>query len=218
MMKRLLGVALTGLGIALPLDASAQLGLGARIGTLGIGGEAALELSERFVVRGGAGLSKLKANTTFGGVPVELDLPEAWYNVGVDFYLNGSLRIGAGVAYKPDDPSIRGAFTEAVEIGGVVLTPGEIGDLTGTIDSDDEAAYLLLGFGKHTDSGIGLFIDVGTVILGSPTVDLQASGGTYPQDELDVLLRQEAREFEDQMKTYLRFWPIMSLGLRIGIG
>lgn len=217
-MRKFFTLALLGLLTASPSRVAAQLGVGARIGTLGIGGEAALELSDRFVFRGGAGLSKLTASTTFDGVPVVLELPEAWYNLGVDFYLNSALRLGAGVAYKPDDPSIRGDFTGAVDIGGVTLTPAEIGTLTGTIDSDDQAAYVLLGFGKHTDSGIGLFIDVGTVILGSPTVDLQATGGTYPQDELDLLLREEARAFENDMKTYLRFWPIMSLGLRIGIG
>jgi hypothetical protein len=191
------------------------LSIGLRIG---IGGEGAIALSDRFTLRGGAGLSKFETSTSFNAVPVVLELPDAWYNVGVDFYLNSALRIGGGIVFKSDDPSIRGDLMGPVTIGGVELTPAEIGTLTGVVDMDEQAAYALFGFGKHTDSGVGLFIDAGAAIFGSPSVTLSAEGGTYPEDELDQLLTEESRNFEDDMKTYLRVWPILSIGLRIGIG
>jgi hypothetical protein len=207
-------VALVGLA---PTAVSGQLGIAARVGTLGLGGEGSIAFSDRFVLRGGAGFWKVETGTSFNGVPVTLELPDAWYNVGIDFYLNSALRIGGGVVFKPDDPTIRGDLTGPVTIGGVELTPSEIGALTGVVDMDGQAAYALFGFGKHTDSGVGLFIDVGAAIFGSPRVLLSAEGGTYPQAELDQLLAEEARNFEDDMKAYLRIWPILSIGLRIGI-
>ncbi len=208
------------LGLLLAVDgASAQVGVAGRIGTLGIGAEAAISLSDRIVIRGGLGLSQLEANTTFDGVSVVLTLPESWYNVGIDLYLNGSFRIGGGILFKPDDPTITGAFEDEVEIGGRTFTSAEIGTLTGQVLSEDRAAYVLIGFGKHTSSGIGLSLDVGAAFLGNPSVTLAAEGGTFPdQAELDARLELEAQAFEEDMKAYLKIWPILSLGIRIGIG
>ena len=208
------------LGLLLAVDgASAQVGVAGRIGTLGIGAEAAIGLSDRIVIRGGMGLSQLEANTTFDGVSVILTLPESWYNVGIDLYLNGAFRIGGGILFKPDDPTITGAFEEEVEIGGRTFTSAEIGTLTGQVLSEDRAAYVLIGFGKHTSSGIGLSLDVGAAFLGNPSVTLAAEGGTFPdQAELDARLELEAQAFEEDMKAYLKIWPILSLGIRIGIG
>ena len=85
--------------------------------------------------------------------------------------------------------------------------------------SEDRAAYVLIGFGKHTSSGIGLSLDVGAAFLGNPSVTLAAEGGTFPdQAELDARLELEAQAFEEDMKAYLKIWPILSLGIRIGIG
>lgn len=208
------------LGLLLAVDgASAQVGVAGRIGTLGIGAEAAIGLSDRIVIRGGMGLSQLEANTTFDGVSVILTLPESWYNVGIDLYLNGAFRIGGGILFKPDDPTITGAFEDEVEIGGRTFTSAEIGTLTGQVLSEDRAAYVLIGFGKHTSSGIGLSLDVGAAFLGNPSVTLAAEGGTFPdQAELDARLELEAQAFEEDMKAYLKIWPILSLGIRIGIG
>ncbi len=197
----------------------AQLGVAARGGTLGFGVEAAVELTERIVVRGGVGLSNLDANTTFDGIAVKLALPDNWYTVGLDLYLNGAFRIGGGMLFKPDDPMLTGTFDGPVDIGGRVLTPSEIGTLTGRFVSEERAMYALLGFGKHTSRGIGLSLDVGAAFLGDPSVSLESEGGTFPdQAELDALLDMEARDFEDEMTTYLKVWPILNLGIRIGIG
>jgi hypothetical protein len=215
--RSLLG-ALVACLVLVPSSAEAQLGIAARIGTLGLGAEGSVDLSDRFVLRGGASLAKFEIGTSLNGVPVVLETPDAWYNVGIDFYLNGALRIGGGIVFKSGDPTIRGDFSGPVNIGGVELTPTELGTLTGVVDMDEQAAYGLIGFGKHTDSGVGLFIDFGAAIFGNPAVALSAEGGTYPQDELDQLLAQEARNFEDDMKWYLRVVPILSIGLRIGIG
>jgi len=201
-----------------PSGVSAQFGVAPRIGTLGLGGEVAIEFSERWVLRGGAGISKVSTSTTFNDVPVTLGAPDFWYNVGLDFYVNSAFRIGGGMLFKPDDPSIRGDFTEPVSIGGVLLTPAQIGTLTGTVEMDTEAAYALIGFGRHVAEGVGLFIDVGAAVFGASAVTLEAEGGTYPQDQLDQLLLAEAGNFEDDMKSYLEIWPIVSIGIRIGIG
>lgn len=202
-----------------PAPAAAQLGIAVRAGTLGIGGEVALGLSDRLVLRGGMGISTLEVSTSFDQVRVDLELPDSWYNVGLDLYVNSVFRIGGGMLVKADDPRVTGAFDGPVDIGGMTFTPQEIGTLTGRLTSDGKAPYVLIGFGKHTSSGVGLSLDVGAAVTGEPAVTLSAEGGTFSdQAELDARLEQEARDFEDDMKTYLRIWPILSLGLRVGFG
>jgi hypothetical protein len=128
------------------------------------------------------------------------------------------MRVGGGVLIKREDPSLRAEFDTPQDIGGTTFTPEEIGAVTGVIDSADELPFLILGFGKHTVPGVALFIDLGLAFLGDSDVTLDASGGTLSDDPAtQAALDQEAQEFEDDLPTYLQFWPILSLGLRVGI-
>jgi hypothetical protein len=203
-------------------DAFAQVGIAGRIGTLGIGAEAAVDLSGRLALRGGFGagvlLQTFTPATSFDDIDVSLEMPDSWYNVGLDYYLNSAIRIGGGVVFVTEDPVLTGDFGETVEIGGTTLTASEVGTLKGTVGTNRQAAYALIGFGRHSAQGLGLSLDVGAAILGGdPSIELSASGGSYPQAELAELLAIEARRFEDDIKTYLKVWPILSLGVRYGV-
>lgn len=205
---------------AAPCNASAQgFGVAARAGTLGLGAEAAVGIGESVAVRGGLGLVPFELDATIDEMAVTLELPETWYNVGLDLYLNGAFRLGGGMLFKSDDAMVTGNFTTPQEFGTRTFTPEEIGTFTGVMDSKDSAPYVLMGFGKHTASGIGLSLDVGLAFLGDPEVTLDSDGGTLSDEPImRSSLDQEAQEFEDDMRTYLRYWPILNLGLRIGVG
>ena len=204
-------------------EASGQVGITARVGTLGVGAEAAVDVAGRIAVRGGAGLAMglatFRPTTTFDDISVQLDLPSTWYNLGLDYYLNEVFRVGGGLVFVTEEPTLRGLIDDPVDIGGTTLTATEIGLLTGEVSTNKQAAYALVGFGRHSSTGIGLSVDVGAAFLGSdPSISLAAVGGSYPQDDMIDLLNVEEREFESDMKTYLKIWPIMSVGLRYGIG
>lgn len=201
-----------------PSAALAQgLGLGGRVGTLGLGGEVAVGLTDRIVVRGGLGFVPYDPPLTFGDLDVELSLPTV-YNVGIDLYLNGAFRIGGGVLFRSEDPEVTGTFQGPQEIGGTTFTPQELGTLTGVFDANDRAPYILIGFGRHTAEGAGLFIDLGVAFVGEPDVRLSASGGMLSDDTdpLRSALDGEAAEFEADMREYLKLWPILSIGFRLG--
>ena len=194
-------------------------GIGGRVGTLGLGVEVALDLTQRWVVRGGFGVAPLEPSATFDGIQVEVTLPRM-YNVGVDYYLNGAFRIGGGVLFKRDDLRLSGSYTTAQDIGGVPTTPAELGTLTGVLDTEPRAPYALIGFGRHTALGAGLFIDVGVAFMGRADVQLGAEGGTM-SDQAEPLrsrLDQEAVDFEADMGRHFEFWPIVSFGFRVGLG
>ena len=215
--------------IALPGVVAAQsFGVAGRAGTLGIGAEGALAFGSSLVVRGGVGLMPpLRFDPTSfwdvgEGVEATLTLPETWYNVGLDFYLGSSFRLGGGMLYKPDDPTIAGTLTgtASIDIGGVTYTATEVAQVTGALVSKKTAPYALIGFGKHTSTGIGLFLDLGVAMLGEPDVQLNATstltGAALVQlnDQLEI----EAQNLKNDAGTYLKYWPIINLGLRIGVG
>jgi hypothetical protein len=199
--------------------AAQTAGVGLRVGTLGFGADVAFALGERIVARGGVGLNPIDPETRFSEIDVTAELP-TWYNVGLDLYLNGALRLGAGVLLKPSDPTLRGVFTQDQEVGGQTFTPEEIGTLIGVIDSRGQAPFVLIGFGKHTATGIGLYVDLGLAFLGQPEFELDAVGGTLDSSsgQFRAALDREEQEFEDDAGAYLRFWPIVNLGLRFGVG
>jgi hypothetical protein len=216
MTKRILLCILLG-GVAPCAVAAQGLGFGARVGTLGLGGEVAIGLTEGLVVRGGMGITPLERGVTFSDVDVTLKLPTV-YNVGLDLYLNGAVRLGGGVLLRSGHPEVTATFSASQDIGGTSFTPQEIGTLAGVIESSGAAPYVLIGFGRHTAEGVGLFLDLGFAFMGDPSVRLGARDGTLSDDAPPLMdaLQREASDFENDMRGYLKFWPILSLGIRVG--
>jgi len=227
MKKRVLAFGVAAL-IAIPVALSAQaLGVGVRVGTLGFGAEAALGLGEMVAVRGGVGLFPIETDATKfwdvgADVNAKLKLPNTWYNIGLDVYLGGAFRIGGGMLYRPDDPTITATLPPGgmVDIGDQTYTGAQISGVVGSLDAKSSAPYALIGFGKHTSTGTGLFLDLGLAFLGDSHVSLEATGGTLKDDPIfQQQLAIEEQNLENDLPNWAKkYWPIASLGLRIGIG
>ncbi len=222
-MRKSILILSTALLLTVPAAVSAQgFGIAARAGTLGVGGEVALGLTDAFVIRGGFGVIPVEPTATIDDIEFTLTLPEKWITIGADLYLGSSFRIGAGMLFKPDDPTLVGDITgsTSVEIGDVTYTASDVAQLTGTLDSKDQAPYVLIGFGRHTASGIGLFLDLGAAFIGEPEVGLAATGNSVVVNsaEFQSELRKQETNIEDDLGSYIKVWPILDIGLRIGIG
>lgn len=206
--------------LTVSVSATAQgVGIAARAGTLGLGGEAALGLGDRLVIRGGVGVLPWEVEGTIDDIDLTLELPRTSYNVGADLYLTDAFRLGGGMLFRSEDVLVSGTPTTTWNIGGRDFTPEELGTLRGRVASGPRAPYVLLGFGKHTSSGIGLTLDLGAAFLDEPDVALDSEGGTFSDEpELRARLDAEERTFEEESPAYLNLWPILNLGLRIGVG
>lgn len=204
--------------IAVPTTTAAQIGIGGRIGTLGLGAEIGLEVSESLVLRGGMGFMPLEVDQTFSDMDLTATFPSI-ISAAIDFFPGGgSFRISGGVLFHPDEIELEGMSSVPINIGGTEYTPAEIGTLTGTITSNIEVApFLTIGWGKHTSSGFGLFVDIGAAYQGDPEVDVQASGTLGNDPTFNQHLDAEIAQFEEDLGPYLQFYPILSIGLKIGI-
>lgn len=228
-MKKSLLVLTTAAMIALPGALSAQgIGIAGRAGTLGVGVEGALGLTEGLVIRGGIGLMPVELkNPSFwepgADVDATLKLPKTWMNIGADLYVGSGFRIGAGMLFKPDDPTLTGELSgsASIDIGGTTYTASDVAEVVGTVESKKQAPYVLIGFGKHTRTGIGLFLDLGVAMLGDPAIKLEATKGNptvINSAQFQQRLRAEEQNIEDDFGTYLKFWPIINIGIKFGIG
>jgi hypothetical protein len=230
MKKSLLGLCAAAL-IIMPAAVEAQgFALAGRAGTLGIGAEAALGLGPNLAIRGGLGLLPVERDAgSFwdackdDSVECTIKLPKNWYNVGLDLYLGGGFRIGGGMLFKPDDPTITGELTgtASIEIGGTTYTATEVAMVSGSVDSKSQAPYAIIGFGHHTKSGVGLFLDLGMAFLGDSPVVLSATGNqtVVGSTEFQSRLRAEEASLEEDLPTWARkYWPILNVGLKVGIG
>ena len=94
--------------LSMPGLAEAQFGIGARAGTLGLGAEAAVNVTSAFVLRGGLGFMPFEVDASSfwdlgNDVETKLKFPESSYNIGADLYVGSSFRIGGGMLFKPEN-------------------------------------------------------------------------------------------------------------------
>lgn len=209
--------------LALPAVASAQLSVGARAGTLGLGGEVSFGLTRLLAVRGGIGFVPYTYENDFEGVNYEVQAPERIWNVGVDVYpFGGGLRLSAGLLNRPSiDLTAQGQ--QSATIGGRQYN-GDL-NIQGSLSNESETApYVGIGFGRATGRGFGFFVDLGAAFLGDAAIELNGSctetSTGQPCPEFQQRLQQEEDEANAQLDdfgSFVKIHPILQIGFRIGL-
>jgi hypothetical protein len=207
--------------LAVPQGVPGQsLGVGARAGFLGLGGEAAVELNRSVVLRGGFGVFPLDFTGEYSEVSYTVTPPSSIGNVGIDLYPGGrGFRIVAGIMSRSGDVEIlSGDLSDGspVQIGDEEYN--QPGTISGVLKSKSTAPFVGIGFGRHTAPGFGLFLDFGVAFVGDPEVSLDASGPVRDVPGFLENLRKEEREIEEVGGGLLKYWPVFSVGIRLGIG
>ncbi len=211
------------IALAVPAVASAQLSVGARAGTLGLGGEVSFGLTRLLAVRGGIGFVPYTYEDDFEGVDYEVSAPERIWNVGVDVYpFGGGLRLSAGVLNRPSIDLVASGQQSAT-IGGRQYS-GNL-NIQGALTNESETApYATIGFGRATGRGFGFFVDLGAAFLGEGEINLTGSctesSTGQPCPEFDQRLQQEEDEANAQLDdfgSFVKIHPILQIGFRIGM-
>ena len=208
-----------------PALAMQNIMVGGRAGTLGIGPEVAVGLSEQITLRGGAGLLGFDMNLTgrFGLADkrtAKLTLPKAFYTLGADLQLLG-MRVGAGMLFKSRDPTYKVTLDEgaSIDIGDGKYTEPEVRTLTTTLSSGNRAPYLLLAFGSRSTSGLAITADIGLVRLSGAELTMAATGNRelLESDEFLANLELEEEDTRDDFGNFVNYWPIISVSVRYGL-
>lgn len=215
-------VAATAVFCATATGLSAQsIGVGAHIGTTGVGGTVGVGLTSMFGVHGSIGFIPLEPKATFSDLEFTVDPPASLTMLGLDFFPGGGgLHLTAGVLMGAKTTTITGEYGgEPVTIGGQTYDGDDIGGLIGNFETSNAAPFVGIGFGRHAGTGIGLTLDLGVAFMGEPTFTLRAAEDnaiTQSQQFRSDLEEQRASVQED-LEKYAKLFPIARIGLRIGL-
>ncbi len=222
MSKKTLLALVAALAVSIPTAAFAQIGIAARAGTLGIGGEVAFGLGSHVAIRGGIGTTSYSYDGTFSDKTWHVETPPSIWNAGVDFYPGlGGFHISAGVLNrKKFDFSYTQTGSQTVgntQYNGTVNIVGEMNN------ANETAPYAALGFGRTNKSGLGISIDLGAASMGDGTITVtqkncttNAPGGCPTSFNSDV--EAERQKVQDDIGGFLKLHPILSLSLHYGFG
>jgi hypothetical protein len=179
--------------------------------TLGLGGEFTTALTSNINARVGINALDLDIG--------EQEITDIEYDIGLDFFsfsaladwhvFNDSFRISGGIISIDNkaDLEANGPSGEFQEIGDIDYDWDDIGTLSGSVEIDDLAPYVGIGWGNPLTHGKrwGFTCDFGVAFTSSPDVALAATG-IVPADELE----KERQNIEDDLDKF-RFYPIIAV-------
>lgn len=191
---------------------AAEVGIGLRAGTQGLGAELAFGLTSHVALRGGIYDGDASSDFEEGGIDYEGDLEVGGSGLLVDIFpMGGRFRLTGGWFSNDNQVEIVARPNQDVEIGGTVYTPAQAGTLSGLVDFDSGGPYFGIGWGNVArGKRVGFLFDFGVLEQGSPRVHLESDSPFVAQGDLD----QEEREIEQDIED-LEWWPVISFGLAI---
>jgi hypothetical protein len=204
---------------ALAAAGSAQAaGVGARVGTLGYGGDFGWKLAPTLNARLGYSAYSRDSDVTSTNVRYDGKLKLSNLPLLVDFSPFGPFHLTVGIIGNNNRIDVTGTPTNnQFTVNGTTYTASQLGSLSGKIKLGNSAApYLGIGWGNVAGAGVNFYADLGVMFMGSPKVSLNltcGSGVNCAQLQSDV--EAEERALEDKIKKY-KYYPVVNIGLTIG--
>jgi hypothetical protein len=191
---------------------AADVGVGVRAGTQGLGAELGFGVTGWLGIRGGFYTGSLSFDYEETGIEYDGDLDVGGLGVVADFHpFRNGFRVSAGLFSNDNGIGIKATPTEPQEIGGTIYDPAEIGTLNGDVGFDSTAPYLGLGWGRLAGGKrLAFLFDLGVLRQGSGDVSLSSSTGLIDPADLEA----EIAEIESDIEDY-DLWPVVSFGLAI---
>jgi len=196
------------MGLTLAAGSAQAAGIGARIGTTGLGADVAWDLAPTLSARLGYSAGSVNHDvstdlTTYHG---KLNLKNL--NTFLDFAPLGPLfRFTGGFVFNDNKFDVN---TDQVSGGSI----------SGTVKPSNSAApYLGIGYGRVAGTGVNFYADLGVMYQGSPkamlTANCGAQAGTPNCTNLQNLATSQQAQLEDKLKN-AKYYPVLNIGLTIG--
>ena len=191
-----------------------------KAGSLGVGADIhRVIFADRLNLRIGASYFQRAQNFTnsgirytgtfrMGAVPISLDAYpfKNWFRVQAGMMVNLTRLRGNG-QFRTDQVG-----SGLIMIGAHSYTPDSIGSLQGTVNVDRVSPFFGLGFGNPIKKGKrwGIFMDIGAIYHGTPTLNLQTTRSFPPTLSADIQTQEQI--FTNDTHRYI-FYPIVQLGV-----
>ncbi len=198
--------------------APARWAVGARGGTIGVGGEVAWAAADGLTLRLVAHGGQFDHDERIRDVRYGVDLGFANAGLLADVHApDASFRVTLGVFHSADEWSGRARPERPTRIGGLTFSPADIGTIRAEADTPTTVAYAGIGFGNPFRGGQWtVTMDVGVWwFLARPEVRLTADGRAAGFWLFEEALEEEERRIADWLP---RWWPVLMLGISYRFG
>ncbi len=195
------------------------IAVGGRVGTLGVGGEIIVGVLPTLNGRLGIHKFKYSYDGTESDVDYDIDLNLDSWNALLDWYVLNAFHLTGGFLSNNNtlDVSANLKPEESYTIGDVEFSSNQIGTLTGSLDFENTAWYLGIGWGNPVEknSRLSINFDLGVVFQGSPRTTLSATGGILSDNDIfKENLKKEESDLENEIDAF-KYYPVLSLGIAL---
>jgi hypothetical protein len=203
---------------ALPADASAQLGIAGRVSTLGIGAEVSYRASRLVGLRAGGNWLRFTRDGTVDEIDYEITPKLTNATALLDLFpFGGAFHLTGGLMVNGNEGRLDAVLNQPVQIGGNTYSPQEVGSLVGAVTFDDIAPYAGLGFAAG--GSVSFLFDLGVAFSGRPRATLAGNTNLTGVDKaiFDANVELERMELQAEIddREYLKYHPVVSIGIRI---
>lgn len=204
--------------LAFSATANADLGVGFKAGTLGLGIEGRWSPLPWLDVRAGANQYDYDTSGSQAGINYDATLAlDNYYVTGNFRFPLSPFRLTAGAYLNGNEVQMASFDTGGADftIGDDTFSAADVGSLQSVTSFDETSPYVGVGYDFEIFGKVGLNLDFGVLWQGEPSVSLIATGlDSAPpsvQAQLGPALEAERLEIENEVSDY-KAWPVVSLG------
>lgn len=208
-------VTLVALVLCVSGAATADVGIGAKAGTLGLGLEGRWSPIPWLDMRVGFNSYDFDNTGAQAGINYDATLVlDTLYVTGNFKFPLSPFRLTVGAFSNGNELQMSSQDTggTSFDIGGTTYSSSDVGTLKSVTSFANTAPYLGVGFDFEIFGKAGLNLDFGVLWQGSPTVTMQADGLAANVPAFQDALELERLELENTVSDF-KAWPVISLGV-----
>lgn len=202
---------LCGFGVAAAFGQG--MGITAKVGTLGVGGDLTMPLGGGLNLRGGYNWFSYDDTVSLNEADVDGKLDMNTIPLLLDWHcFGGGFRLSGGMVMNNNEIKLSTSPGTVLELEGQNF---RVNSLDGSVTFDDYAPYAGFGYGNAVgrDGRWHFACDFGVLFQGDPKVDATATASNpSAQRALNQALQYEIDSYQDDIKGYA-YWPVISVGL-----
>lgn len=219
------GCLLQSAGSAMAFD----VGVGAKGGTQGLGGELTFKLAESANLRAHFNTFSYDKDLDKDGIQYKATVDLSSYGLTLDWLpFKGSFRISAGAFSNGNEFNMKAHCTQVCDVGSdqYISKASDPGQVNARVDFKSIAPYAGIGWGNAMRGGrFYMGLDLGVLFQGSPQARMTATGTFTKQNApgagtdfaassptFQTQLKQEEKNLQDDLNSF-KMYPVVNLGL-----